>query len=98
MMCGGFPEFLAALSDFRSDTIDPELRYGAVLCRSDTIKRVAKYLHVLHTIFTAVPVRFIVPLVNDSFLTASFVSSYISNRPSLLYYAHPGLRSPISTL
>jgi hypothetical protein len=40
---------------------------GTVLCRSDTIKRVAKYLHALHTIFTAVPVQFIVPLVNDSF-------------------------------
>jgi hypothetical protein len=27
MMCGGSPEFLAAHSDFRSDTIDPELGY-----------------------------------------------------------------------
>jgi hypothetical protein len=65
MICERSPE-LAARSVFRAeiDIIDPDLRLVSdpyvfvtpVLRRADTIERVAKYLHVLHTVFTSVPV------------------------------------------
>jgi hypothetical protein len=60
------PELVHARSVFRAeiDIIDPELHLlsdpyvfmTTVLRRADTIGRVAKYLHVLHTVFSSVPV------------------------------------------
>jgi hypothetical protein len=73
MICDASPELVNARSAFRAeiDVIDPELRLlsdpyvymTSALRRSDTIECVAKYLHVLHTVFPAVPV--VVPPVES---------------------------------
>jgi hypothetical protein len=73
MICGGSPDLLDARSVLFTDlyAIDPDLRLLldpqtfmiTVLRRSDTIVRVAKYVHMLHSIFTSTPV--IVPPVNS---------------------------------
>jgi hypothetical protein len=73
MICEASPELVHARSVFRAeiDIIDPELRrlsdpyvfMTTVLRRGDTIACVAKYLHVLHAIFSSVPV--IIPPVES---------------------------------